>query len=462
VRISGHSATELIGESHNIIRHPDMPRAVFRLLWERIKAGHAVAALVKNLAKDGCYYWVVALISPAPKGFLSVRFKPTGASLTLVEPLYAQMLAAEKVAQEGGAEPKMIMDAGASVLQEGLRAHKFADYDAFMWVVLCDELKSRDAVLAREKRSILRALPEDRRQRESQNPALKRLAAIHDGGWRAYGHLNRLYRRLDDFVMLNETLGQKSAFVNNLTTELRISSINVALASTRAGGEGQALGVISRHMGESSGEVAVAVHSLVSGIGILSGRLRGVIFSLASARLQVEMVLSFLHELICSEAGAGAWPERRDLIHALHKTFATTMGQTSLALHQLHETVHPLATIAQDLERLVLSLQVAQVGGVVESTRLSSQEGFLNIFAGIRQQVDRTHAELRGLGEALDRLDNLADESPPIAREIEKVAARMEGDIGLLADLAGDGVTVAEVPPPAHAPSRRLAVPCTV
>ena len=56
--ISGYSKEELIGHQHNIIRHPDMPKIVFKLLWKRIKKGKNINAVVKNLAKDGRYYWV--------------------------------------------------------------------------------------------------------------------------------------------------------------------------------------------------------------------------------------------------------------------------------------------------------------------------------------------------------------------------------------------------------------------
>ena len=52
VEISGYSEAELIGKPHNIIRHPDMPRVVFKMMWERIKRGENIMALVKNLAKD--------------------------------------------------------------------------------------------------------------------------------------------------------------------------------------------------------------------------------------------------------------------------------------------------------------------------------------------------------------------------------------------------------------------------
>ncbi len=57
-KISGYSREELIGHQHNIIRHPDMPRVIFRLLWQRIQSGKNINAVVKNLAKDGNYYWI--------------------------------------------------------------------------------------------------------------------------------------------------------------------------------------------------------------------------------------------------------------------------------------------------------------------------------------------------------------------------------------------------------------------
>ena len=58
MEVSGYSKEELIGKAHNIVRHPDMPRIVFKLLWETISAGNNINALVKNLAKDGRYYWI--------------------------------------------------------------------------------------------------------------------------------------------------------------------------------------------------------------------------------------------------------------------------------------------------------------------------------------------------------------------------------------------------------------------
>ncbi len=56
--VSGYSDVELLGQPHSIIRHPDMPKLVFKLLWQSIQSGENINAVVKNLAKDGRYYWV--------------------------------------------------------------------------------------------------------------------------------------------------------------------------------------------------------------------------------------------------------------------------------------------------------------------------------------------------------------------------------------------------------------------
>jgi len=58
MEVSGYSKEELIGKAHNIVRHPDMPKIVFKLLWETISSGKNINALVKNMAKDGRYYWI--------------------------------------------------------------------------------------------------------------------------------------------------------------------------------------------------------------------------------------------------------------------------------------------------------------------------------------------------------------------------------------------------------------------
>ncbi|MCU4675817.1 methyl-accepting chemotaxis protein [Catenovulum sp. 2E275] len=80
-KVSGYSKDELIGQNHNIVRHPDMPKAAFADLWAHLKAGKSWRGMVKNLSKDGRYYWVDAFVTPIREngrlvGYQSVRVKP--------------------------------------------------------------------------------------------------------------------------------------------------------------------------------------------------------------------------------------------------------------------------------------------------------------------------------------------------------------------------------------------------
>jgi aerotaxis receptor len=93
---SGYSAEELIGENHNIVRHPDMPPEGFRDMWRTIGNGMPWTGLVKNRRKDGSYYWVRANVTPImdnskPVGYLSVRTKPGREEVQAVAALYAQL-----------------------------------------------------------------------------------------------------------------------------------------------------------------------------------------------------------------------------------------------------------------------------------------------------------------------------------------------------------------------------------
>jgi aerotaxis receptor len=97
VELSGFSREELMGQPHNIVRHPDMPEEAFRDLWDTIKAGLPWSALVKNRRKNGDHYWVRANVTPLldeqgqPCGVMSVRTEPRREDIQAVEPIYRRM-----------------------------------------------------------------------------------------------------------------------------------------------------------------------------------------------------------------------------------------------------------------------------------------------------------------------------------------------------------------------------------
>lgn len=101
IEFSGFAEAEFMGKQHNVIRHPDMPRGVFKLLWSHIESRKEVFAYVKNICKNGSYYWVIANVTPSLDshgnvvGYYSVRRKPNPKALAVIKGLYKDMLQIE-------------------------------------------------------------------------------------------------------------------------------------------------------------------------------------------------------------------------------------------------------------------------------------------------------------------------------------------------------------------------------
>ena len=129
VEISGYSQKELIGQPHSIVRHPDMPKIAFKLMWDRISQGKNFMAVVKNLCKDGSYYWVVTdfepRVDPLTNEIIShTAFRkaaPQKAIDTMI-PIYDKLLELEK---DGG------MEASGEYLTNFLNENN-TTYDAFI------------------------------------------------------------------------------------------------------------------------------------------------------------------------------------------------------------------------------------------------------------------------------------------------------------------------------------------
>lgn len=122
---AGYSEQELIGTQHNIIRHPDMPRGVFKLLWDTLAQEKEICAFVKNMAADGSFYWVFANVTPSYDhhgkviGYFSVRRKPNPEAVKTISGIYTLMLDAEKKAG-----PKQAIDASLKLVTDFLNEKK--------------------------------------------------------------------------------------------------------------------------------------------------------------------------------------------------------------------------------------------------------------------------------------------------------------------------------------------------
>lgn len=132
--VSGYSEPEVVGKPHNVIRHPEMPRCIFKLLWDHIQAGKEIFAYVNNRAKNGDYYWVLAHITPSYDGnrqligYHSNRRSPRRDALAKIIPLYAQLLTEEAKYSDR----KQGMEASGRLLKSIL-ANQGIEYEEFIF-----------------------------------------------------------------------------------------------------------------------------------------------------------------------------------------------------------------------------------------------------------------------------------------------------------------------------------------
>ncbi|MCC3861065.1 PAS domain-containing protein [Pseudemcibacter aquimaris] len=128
--------SEMIGQPHNVIRHPDMPRTIFHFLWQQIKSKNEIFAYVKNMAMSGNHYWVFAHVTPTLDGsgnivgFHSSRRAAPKAEIDFIDSLYKKI----KDVEEGSSNRKDGLEAGVAFVNDYL-ANEGLTYDEFVWSV---------------------------------------------------------------------------------------------------------------------------------------------------------------------------------------------------------------------------------------------------------------------------------------------------------------------------------------
>jgi len=139
VEVGGYPLEELINAPHKILRHPDMPKGVFYLMWECLKAGQPVCAYVKNKTKSGGYYWVLAVVTHTENGYLSARIRPGSELFEATKEMYVSLLQEEK-------DNNLTPEQSGPRLLEMLKEAGYPSLDAYSVAALDMEFKNRDII----------------------------------------------------------------------------------------------------------------------------------------------------------------------------------------------------------------------------------------------------------------------------------------------------------------------------
>jgi PAS domain S-box-containing protein len=393
-RVSGYSLQEMTGRPHNLVRHPDMPRAVFELFWQVLRAGRPVAAYVLNRAKDGAPYWVIATAFPLTDGYLSIRIKPCGPLLDEVAALYAGMRDVERrleIGQDDGGK-RAAMAASRAVLATWLIRNGHDDYERFMHAALAAEVASRRGAVGPFAPGEI-----------TQHTADVTLAQVVTSAQNTYRGLRQLIGDLTQYAEISARLAEQSAFLHSLAEDIRVFSFNTLFAAGRLGADGVAIAATAAMMRDHAHSAGRHVDDLGQGIAHVLKLVDDLRFRIANAQLRTEATALFAAEMAAA-ADSGAEPggssgaldprKRADLIGLTESLDRGVDGLLS-TVHELDQNIARVShtqALAEDLR----ALEALQMNGRVEAARVSAEESVIALFTSIGAQVDAAASRLAG------------------------------------------------------------------
>lgn len=424
VRISDYSQEELAGKPHSIVRHPDMPRVVFQIVWDHLRANRPVVGYVKNRAKDGRYYWVLALMLPTQGGYLSIRFKPSSKLWSSVVAIYSELRAVEQKIEQSGQSKKVAMESSARLLSEELAKLGFANYDDFMQNALQVEIRSREENLKPSAGQTSTAKPG--KSTAGDSPLAASLIAAQESLIR---DLETVYHDLSFYVNANKEINVNCEFLTGLSADVRMLALNGAVETSRLGFMAAGIGKILEWLNASAQDITKDVHQLTKVLVRLEADVNTVVFSLSSARLQVEMFTSFADEMI--RLGQAGYVEKNGnsslqegAIDILNESFAGTAEQILNALKMTAADVRPLREVLQGLMKSNRSLQLIYMRGKIEMAAVESEQ-LGTIFSNLESQVTDAQGKLANLNNRVEQMASELYKTQIHARELEKSIAHI-------------------------------------
>jgi len=400
-RVSKYSPEEMIGKPHNIVRHPDMPKVVFKLLWDFIKNDKPFAGYVKNLAKDGSYYWVYAVVVPVynkegeKEKYLSIRIKPTSHFFSVVKNLYQKILKIEKSEGVESSEKELFSD---------LKAMGYESYEDFIVDTLIEELKDKDEYL--DKVVDISNLQGELELFKEVYVRNKKIKNIFDD----------IVKSASGFISVEKELENKFSYIYEITDELSLIALNSSVESYKLGSTGASFFVVSSEIKKDSERIGKLVVGLKDDIQKLLNVVKKILLYTNISKLSIYMINYFLDE-IANEQNIEKLSKNtenlRDLVCVLYQNIETNSNFVKELIDYLKNTLRYI----DEIEEIISELHYIQLNGLVESARLGEQK-FSIIFNQVKELVENT---TKIIDEIKPLINNTMKQGDYIDRENEKI-----------------------------------------
>lgn len=350
-RVSGYAWDELIGAPHKLIRHPDMPKAVFHLLWQKIQSNNVIGAYVCNLTKSGETYWVFATVFPLDDGYLSVRVKPTAGLLNKIVPIYN--LVTEKERAEA-----LTPEQSAGLLLNEVRALGFVSYEEFMTVALTEELQSR-------------------RQ--------------------------RLGKQADQSLMALKKILESTADLKACAQSVQVSfrdthqiPYNMRLQAGRIEGSDGPISVISSNHRQMSQGLEQIVGAFSK-----SSQLSAEAVCISSLEVAMAKVLSDMGEVFATEPDNGM-PKKQETLQLLDAFSARYSVQSSETLQETAQGMRQFRKQCRKMRRALSGLELTRIMCKIERFKIGGEH------SGLDEIVNRLASAQKSLEHSCDEIERLA------------------------------------------------------
>lgn len=352
-RIAEYEEDEVIGKAHNIVRHSSMPKSIFKLFWERIKAKKMICAYVKNRTNSGKFYWVFATVFIEENSFFSIRIKPQSKYLAEMEALYRQLIQLE---QEQGVE------IAGQYLKKYLKDQGFDDYQQLMEVFLREESAQRVQVESQEK--IFKLTKVD--VRNQQDPNKMRLYQVLNNQQNIYKGLVNIVRLVqkNNFNEFSKKINFKS--LADICEKFEVLAFNMCIASNKLGTEGAALYVVANTLQQATSKLVKNFEQFkIEFISILQ-EAREVELGLYYSMLQTEMIKYDLFLYHQNEKNIN------DFISGSNYLIDASMlffRESSMRQHNFCKKLEQLSRTLKTLFRYTIRIELIKTGGSIEAAR---------------------------------------------------------------------------------------------
>ncbi len=397
IRVSEYTEEELMRRPHNIIRHQDMPRSVFKLFWSFLKRDKPVAAYVKNKSKNGKYYWVFAMAFPLQDGYLSVRLKPTSALFSLARQLYQKIVYME----DNGSS----MDQGIAAAEEMLRLAGYSSYEEFMTKALLQELISRDSLMQASNQT-----PANLRMVEKGKPSS--LLDISNGctstAKESFLKMGRLSEKLQDLIGLSEG-------ISSICQKVKFVTLNLTVSSAKLGELGRPLVAVSGNLEKLTSEISESSSHLQEIFQKYEKSVLEMHVNLATARFQIEMMNHLAQEVCqsceqCTRLKDDSSLSFRFNCGLLSDLIARTLVNVGATSSNLLKVTKDLLGSIHTLSKTVNGMRVIHVVGKIEVARTPG---------ALKDDFPEMESLTENLKEALETLKRECSSGLMICRELD-------------------------------------------